>query len=188
MTANTSHMEARYPLSHKTIFQLLLYILLLMSQSYKIAIFPNMMTAFIVMETRITPAHLCTDLLPQDPLPFQPLLTAGNRGLPCGPTGDGVRVPMRLVGVVLGECWWSQGALLPSWTRLYTCSFSSWYLAPPVVSSGLSKCDLPQLVLILVISGLGIPWVSQSNISSSILPWFYQVVIGVHQTVCFWVK
>ena len=91
-------MELRYPLSHKTIFQLLLYILLLMSQSYKIAILPNTTTAFVVMKTQITLALLCTDPLPQDPPPFQPSVTAGSHGLPCGPTGDGVRVSMRLVG------------------------------------------------------------------------------------------
>lgn len=99
-----------------------------------------------------------------------------------------VRVPMQLVVLVLGECWWSQSTVLPSLTRLYTCSFLPQWLAPLVVTSGLSKCDLPQLVLILVISGLGILWVSQLNISSSILPWFYRVVIGFHQTMCFWVK
>lgn len=181
-------MELCYTLSHKPLFQLLLYILLLMSQSYKITILPNTMTAFVVMETLIIPSHLCTDPLPQDPPPFQPSVTKGSHGLPCGLTGDGVRGPERLVVVVLGECWWSQGTLLPSWTRLYTCSFSPRWLAPPVVPSGLLKCDLSQLVLISVISGLGIPWVSQSSISSFILSWFYQVVIGFPQTTCFWVK
>lgn len=159
-----------------------------MSQSYKITILPNMMTAFVVMETLIIPSHLCTDPLPRDPPPFQPWVMEGSHGLPCGLTGDGVRVPERLAVVVLGECWWSQGTLLPSWTRLYRCSFSPRLLAPAVVPSGLLKCDLSQLVLISVISGLGIPWVSQSSISSLILSWFYQVVIGFHQTTCFWVK
>lgn len=82
-------MELHYPLSHKPIFQLLLYILLLMSQSYRITILPNMVTAFIVTETWITSAYLCTDPLPQDPTPFQPSVTTGSHSLPWGPTGEG---------------------------------------------------------------------------------------------------
>lgn len=133
-------------------------------------------------------SSFCTDPLPRDPPPFQPPVTAGNHGLQSGPPGHGMKVPMQLVVVVLGECWWSQSTLLPSWTKLYTCSFLTQWLALPVVTSGLSKCDLSQLVLILVIFGLGILWVSQLNISIFILPWLYQGVIGFHQTICFWVK
>lgn len=140
-----------------------------------------MMTAFIVTETQITLAHSCADLLPQTHSMFshQGQRAVRGSGSPMGPKRMGW-------GCCCGWClenWWSPGALLPTQTGLCICSISLLRLSPAMISS---PNDLLHLVLIVMISGLGMPWTSQSNISSFIL--FYQVVIGFHQTVCFWNK
>lgn len=63
------------------------------------------------------------------------------------------------------------------------CSIWLWRLSANRISS---PNYLPCLVLIVIISGLGMPWISLANISSFIL--FYRVVLGFHQTVYFWNK
>lgn len=136
------------------------------------------MTAFIVMETQITLACSCADLLPQNHNMFshQGKWAVRGSGSAMGPKRMGW-------GCWCGWClenWWSQGALLPSQTRLCRCSISFWRLSPAMISS---PNGLQHLILIVKISGLGMPWMPQSNISSFIL--FYQVVIGFHQTVRF---
>lgn len=124
-----------------------------------------MMTAFIAMETQLTLAHRCAELSPQTRSMFshQGHWAARASGPPTGPNRMGWGCWWCL------EYWWFQGALLPSQTGLCIYSISLWRLSPPMICS---PNHLPHLVLIVMISGLGMPWISQSNISSFILPWF----------------
>lgn len=118
---------------------------------------------------------------------FQPSVTAGSLDLPHGLTGYEVRVPMYLV-VVFG---WV--LMIPKY--ILTKLDQVLHMQLLVLVSGSTCGHLWALQMWSATASLSFGDVWPRNLmgdsaecSSFTLLWLYEVVIGFHQTVCFWVK